>query len=610
LSRLEIGSVIDGKYEVLGRLQGGGMGEVYRVRHRHLDEVRVIKLLRSELAGRGGAAERFVREARLASQVKHPRVATLHDFSQLEDESFYMVWEYIEGQDVGSWLREKGVFPVPIALELGIQALSGLEAIHRAGIVHRDLSPDNLMITSDPRGRLGVKIIDLGLAKDLNERALYDTREGGFGGKLNYCSPEHVSLDSAVRPDQQSDVFSFAIVLFQMIAGQLPFEPLTSGAGLAERFQSEAARLSERASQPIPDGLDDVMAAGLMVDRATRYPAATSFREAIQSVYDPRRSRRDRAPEDAPQRDRRETSGGPASWLEEGLDSEAAPEEAQEAGESRSDQKRRLQALQTRELVEQYLVTGQEKLARFALETLIEIAPAHPEADVLRERIEDMSVISERQQAGQRVYEAGLAALERGDREAAQQALDQLEGIPVLARRLRSRFELHEQQQQLDDQVRVCRARLDDLIAQGRMDAAANELELLALLDVPKLVLDLYRARIEEARAMRKRVEERRNLDRQFETALREGRWQQARDLVHAMESLRPDDPRIAERLHKVDREEQAAQRHQAVNEALRTIADLLARGEREQASIALMVLKRLAPDDPRTREMARRVEG
>ncbi|HVS16755.1 MAG TPA: protein kinase [Thermoanaerobaculia bacterium] len=610
MSRLGIGSVIDGKYEVLGRLQGGGMGEVYRVRHRHLDEVRVVKLLRSELASSGGASERFVREAKLASQVKHPRVATLHDFSQLQDQSFYMVWEYIEGQDVGSWLREKGIFPVPIALELGVQALSGLEAIHRAGIVHRDLSPDNLMITSDPRGRLGVKIIDLGLAKELNERALYDSREGGFGGKLNYCSPEHVSLDPAVRPDQQSDVFSLAIVLFQMIAGELPFEPLSSGAGLAERFERGAARLSERAAQPLPDGLDEVLAAGLAVDRAERFPAATSFREAIQVVYDPRRAGRPRAQrvEEEPARPApaAEGSEGAPSWLENILDADSEAE----AGESRSDQKRRLQALQTRELVEQYLVTGQEKLARFALDTLLEIDPGHADADALRQRIDETSATSEQKLAGQRVYEEGLAALERGDHEGVESALARLEGLPTLARRLRSRYELHVQQRQLDDQVRVCRARLDDLIAQGRMDAAASELELLALLDVPKLVLDLYRARIREARAMRRRVEERRQLDREFETALREGRWQQARDLVHAMESLRPDDPRVAERLQKVDREEQTAQRRDAINEAVRTIGELLARGDREQAGIALMVLKRLAPDDPRTREMARRVEG
>ena len=117
-SQLESGSIFDGKYEVLSRIGGGGMGEVYRVRHLHLDEVRVIKLLRADLASSSTASEGFQREARLAPQIKHPRVATLHDYSQLEDGSFYMVWESIDGRDVDQWVRTQGTFPIDIAVQL------------------------------------------------------------------------------------------------------------------------------------------------------------------------------------------------------------------------------------------------------------------------------------------------------------------------------------------------------------------------------------------------------------------------------------------------------------------------------------------------------------
>ena len=646
MSRLEIGSIIDGKYEVLGRLRGGGMGEVYRVRHRHLDELRVIKVLPAEPDELDRAAERFVREARLASQVKHPRVATLHDFSQLGDGSFYMVWESIEGQDVGSWLREKGPFPVTIALELAIQALSGLEAIHHAGIVHRDLSPDNLMITSDPRGRLSLKIIDLGLAKSLDERALVESSEGRFGGKLNYCSPEHVSLDPTVRPDQQSDVFSFAVVLFQMISGSLPFEALSTSAGLAERFDSGTFLLSERARQPVPAGLDEVLATGLAVDRSVRFRAATSFREAIQRIYDPRRSVRSprgsardavvrgaeggapvepasaetEAPQPAPSAATPPPTppgiGGAAAhdgrggaWSEDLMKNEPAEQEDQPS-ESRLDQKRRLQAMQTRELVEQYVVTGQVKLAQLALETLLEIDPAYPDRDDLARRIDERSQAGEQKVEGERLFTVGMAAIDAGDEDGVQRALAGLASLPALERRLRSRWEIEQQQRQLDQQVQVRRARLDDLIGQGRMEAASSELELLAMLDVPKLVLDLYRARIRESLDTRKRVEERRSLDKRYEQALREGRWQEARNLVHAMDALRPDEQQIGEKLERVDREEQAALRRDGVKEAIRTIEELLARGDPQQAAIALMVLQRLAPDEPRALELKQRVEA
>ena len=101
------------------------MGEVYLVRHVHLQELRVVKILRQDLAADPSAQKRFMREARLATQVKHPNVAILYDFSTLADGSFYMVWEHIQGQDVGDRIRRHGPFPVRVAVRLAIQALPG-----------------------------------------------------------------------------------------------------------------------------------------------------------------------------------------------------------------------------------------------------------------------------------------------------------------------------------------------------------------------------------------------------------------------------------------------------------------------------------------------------
>src|SRR3982750_1320937 len=122
---------IDGKYEILERLGVGGMGEVYKVRHTFLGTIRVVKVIRSSTSESKDGQERFLREARLATRVQHPNVATLHDFSALPDGSQYMVWEYIEGTDLRKFVLERQFLRPASAVRLAVQALLGLEAIHR-----------------------------------------------------------------------------------------------------------------------------------------------------------------------------------------------------------------------------------------------------------------------------------------------------------------------------------------------------------------------------------------------------------------------------------------------------------------------------------------------
>src|SRR5256714_15297737 len=155
---------VDGKYQILARLGVGGMGEVYKVLHVHLNAIRVIKLMRATIAAEAGAHERFLREARMATRIHHPNVAALFDFSTLDDGSRYMVWEYIEGTNLHELIEAKGPLSARYAAKLASEALHGLDAIHKAGIVHRDISPENLMITRDEEGEEHVKIIDLGIA--------------------------------------------------------------------------------------------------------------------------------------------------------------------------------------------------------------------------------------------------------------------------------------------------------------------------------------------------------------------------------------------------------------------------------------------------------------
>jgi serine/threonine protein kinase len=280
------GSVIDGKYEVLESLGQGGMGQVLLVRHIHLEERRVVKILRQDMSLEESSQKRFVREARLATQVKHPNVAILYDFSQLEDGRFYMVWEHIDGHHMGLRLQRKGPFAVLPALQLGIQTLRGLEAIHASGVVHRDISPDNLMITRDRRGKRLVKIIDLGLAKTLAGDPAHEvTQVGMFMGKLRYCSPEQAEPSRGQPLDRRSDLYSFGLVLYEALCGLEPFEAEMPHTAVMKRLSETPPPVSSRNPEvPLPAELDPIFEKALARDREERFANAVEFIEAIERV--------------------------------------------------------------------------------------------------------------------------------------------------------------------------------------------------------------------------------------------------------------------------------------------------------------------------------------
>jgi serine/threonine protein kinase len=288
VSERQPGTVLDGKYEIQARLGGGGMGEVYLVNHLHLDERRVIKVLRTEDAADPVSQKRFLRAARTATQIKHPNVAILYDYSSLPDGSFYMVWEYVDGEDVGSWLERRGPFPLDLALDLGVQTLRGLEAIHSHGVIHRDVSPDNLMLTRDVRGKLRLKIIDLGLAKSLRPPTTKDaevTQAGMFMGKLRYCSPEQAGMVEGVVLDRRTDLYSFAAVFYEMLCGMAPFESETPHGFVFKRLTEEPLPLVGRVEGlALPAALDTVIHKALERDREKRYPTAVRFIEALEKV--------------------------------------------------------------------------------------------------------------------------------------------------------------------------------------------------------------------------------------------------------------------------------------------------------------------------------------
>jgi eukaryotic-like serine/threonine-protein kinase len=279
---MQPGDSLDGRYTIVSRLGAGGMGEVYKATHNFLSATRVIKIIHPTISGRQDAHDRFLREARIATKVQHPNVATLHDFASLPDGSHYMVWEFIDGENLAQRLLARGVMPPRQAVRIALQALHGLEAIHAAGIIHRDISPENLMITAGDT----VKIIDLGVAKIDDPDAVSQTRTGIFVGKLRYAAPEQLGfLPENERIDGRTDLYALAMVLVELLTGRPPYEAKSPH----EYFMHHARELHRTtvelpAQLPGSAALRDVLEKALERDRNHRYPTAKEFAAALEEI--------------------------------------------------------------------------------------------------------------------------------------------------------------------------------------------------------------------------------------------------------------------------------------------------------------------------------------
>ncbi|MGZ5474058.1 MAG: serine/threonine protein kinase [Thermoanaerobaculia bacterium] len=280
--------LLDGKYQIIDRLGVGGMGEIFKVRHIHLNELRVIKIMRPNIAQDDQGLQRFLQEARTSTMIKHKNLAMLYDFAQLEDGSYYMVWEFIDGTNIQKWIAANGPMPPRLTVEISIQALTGLEHLHSMGLIHRDISPENIMLSQDHHGKLLVKVIDFGIAKQLQEgdggQGL--TQTGMFLGKLKYASPEQAGfLKEGEHLDPRSDLYSFGIVMYEMLAGRAPFQATNPHGYILKHVTEKPAPIGEmNAGAHVPPQLESIIMRSLEKQRDSRFAGAEDFAHALENV--------------------------------------------------------------------------------------------------------------------------------------------------------------------------------------------------------------------------------------------------------------------------------------------------------------------------------------
>lgn len=296
-----------GRYEILALAGAGGMGQVYRARDTRLDRTVAIKVLPVEVADDPQWQARFEREARSVSALNHPRICSLYDVGE-DEGTHFLVMEYLEGETLASRLARESL-SLDQALEIARQIADALAAAHRAGVVHRDLKPGNVMLTRD-----GAKLLDFGLAKPLQESGAATvltmaptatsplTAAGSVIGTFQYMAPEVLEGGEA---DSRSDIFAFGALLHEMVTGQRAFDGKTQASVVASILKEEPRPLSAT-SPSTPAALDRLVRRCLAKDPDQRWQSTTDLAQELawiargdEGVADPTRAAESTTPRTA-----------------------------------------------------------------------------------------------------------------------------------------------------------------------------------------------------------------------------------------------------------------------------------------------------------------------
>jgi len=268
------GKIIDGRYLLGKSLGSGGMGEVYLAHDEVLDRDIALKLLRIEYVGDEEFAERFRREARNAAGLSHPNIVQVYDGGESEDGTCYIAMEYVSGGTLKQ--RIEGTFETRKAAAVAAQIAGALEAAHERGVIHRDIKPQNVLVT--PSGDL--KVTDFGIARATS--AVTGSLTSGFFGTAAYISPEQ-AMGESVGP--ASDLYSLGVVLYEMLTGELPFDA-DNAIAMCMKHVTEPLRPPRLSNPSISPEMDALVVKLLAKDPADRYSNAAGLMTDLERVRD------------------------------------------------------------------------------------------------------------------------------------------------------------------------------------------------------------------------------------------------------------------------------------------------------------------------------------
>jgi len=286
---LQPGMIIRNKYEILDRIGVGGMGVVYRARHLTFNEVCAIKIVNDVIAGDANFLQRFQKEAVVTRKLRHPNAVRVDDFDYTEDGRPFIVMELVEGKNIGEILQEEGPFRVPRAVRIATQVARALGVAHKLGVVHRDIKPGNILLTTDEQGQETAKVLDFGIAKlrevagDANAGM---TMTGMVVGTPLYMSPEQfMGKKAGEEIDGRTDLYSLGVVLYQMVTAQLPFEGDTLYSLMMQHVEGRVRPPHELVPElHIPEPLSRVILKSIDKAREQRFQTAEEFIAALDQV--------------------------------------------------------------------------------------------------------------------------------------------------------------------------------------------------------------------------------------------------------------------------------------------------------------------------------------
>ncbi|HEX5060452.1 MAG TPA: serine/threonine-protein kinase [Kofleriaceae bacterium] len=276
--RLQLGHVL-GNYRLIRKLGEGGVGTVYEGEHVRLGRKMALKVLHPETAS-AETIVRFFNEARAVNEIRHPNIVDVEDFVTTDDGEHYLIMELLKGEDLRGLISREGVMDPQRVSAIGEQIARALGAIHRAGILHRDLKPDNIFLIRKPDGSEVAKLLDFGIAKFLTDKEGM-TRAGMTLGTPEYMAPEQIV--SSGKPGPGADIYSLGMLMYECLAGAPAFTATTTAAILRGHISEPIVPPSHRRGEPLPPVLESAVLKCLEKESAHRFADGDALAAALRS---------------------------------------------------------------------------------------------------------------------------------------------------------------------------------------------------------------------------------------------------------------------------------------------------------------------------------------